>query len=112
METVVAATPTDEIVKELEIVRKLAESSEGKDHGKKEKDIIYPSQDNEAWELYDDSDTEDSKHIGNTVSCRFYNHQGCRRAKNCDYSHMPDNKSVRDELYVVFPLTLIFSLKI
>lgn len=58
----------------------------------------YPGYHEEPQELISDSDTGDCQHRGNGTPCRFYNRQGCTRAE-CHYSHAPDDKSVRDELY-------------
>ncbi len=38
----------------------------------------------------------DYYHIGNGVACWYYNHDTCMRGINCDYSHAPDIRSVRD----------------
>ncbi|OCH91987.1 hypothetical protein OBBRIDRAFT_833801 [Obba rivulosa] len=45
-----------------------------------------------------ESDSEDYKHIGNGIPCRFYNHYGCKKGSRCPYRHAPDPKSFRDEL--------------
>ena len=52
-------------------------------------------------EIEDESDSEDSKHAGNGVPCKFYNTTGCRRGRACKFAHRPDSKSVRDELCVL-----------
>ncbi|KAI0345588.1 hypothetical protein BDW22DRAFT_1426260 [Trametopsis cervina] len=44
------------------------------------------------------SDSSDYEHGGNEIPCRHYNHQGCKRGKDCLYKHAPDNRSVRDTL--------------
>jgi hypothetical protein len=46
----------------------------------------------------EESDTSDCNHLGNGISCRFYNHEGCTKGTDCRYSHAPDEKSVRDRL--------------
>ncbi|KAF4614612.1 hypothetical protein D9613_003397 [Agrocybe pediades] len=88
---------SEDISKELQTVRNLADSGKGKENAKEDRPP-YPSADAEAWELFEDSDTEDSVHIGNNVPCRFYNHDGCVRGESCLYSHAPDYKSVRDDI--------------
>ncbi|KAL0575379.1 hypothetical protein V5O48_006592 [Marasmius crinis-equi] len=45
-----------------------------------------------------DSGSSDCEHVGNGVGCRFYNHGGCTRGSRCQFSHAPDDKSVRDKL--------------
>jgi hypothetical protein len=54
------------------------------------------------------SDSSDWNHEGNGIPCRLYNHDGCTRGNDCRFSHAPDLKSVRDQLYVsfffIFPL--------
>ena len=45
-----------------------------------------------------ESDSSDCEHTGNGVACRFYNHAGCTRKGGCQFSHAPDDKSVRDKL--------------
>lgn len=60
----------------------------------------YPRVNDEPWEVYYDSDSEDCNQKGNKTPCRFYNHDGCRNGSQCHYSHAPDEKSVRDELSV------------
>lgn len=60
----------------------------------------YPRVNDEPWEVYYDSDSEDCNHKRNKTPCRFYNHEGCRNGAQCSYSHAPDDKSVRDELSV------------
>lgn len=47
------------------------------------------------------SDSSDFEHEGNSVPCRYYNHGGCKKGKSCKFRHAPDNRSVRDDLYVV-----------
>ena len=51
-----------------------------------------PYYDGEAWDLLLNFDSEDCKHIGNGIPCRFYNRLEFNRGENCAYSH---NKSVR-----------------
>ena len=46
------------------------------------------------------SESDDFKHEGNGIPCRFYNHDGCNRGSACAYKHAPDNRSIRDKLYV------------
>lgn len=57
----------------------------------------WPEYDEEACELSSNSDSSDCVHVGNGIPCRFYNHDGCSRGDQCNYSHAPDEKSVRDE---------------
>ena len=47
------------------------------------------------------SDSEDYKHNGNGIPCRFYNHDGCRAGASCKFKHAPDRRSVRDDLSVI-----------
>lgn len=54
-----------------------------------------------ALDIPDESDSEDFCHSGNGTPCKYYNSKGCRNGTRCRYSHAPDAKSVRDELYVV-----------
>jgi hypothetical protein len=61
-------------------------------------DLPYPRRNTEPFEYESDSDTEDCRHKGNGIACRFYNHAGCSRGNNCTFSHAPDDKSVRDGL--------------
>ncbi|PBK82970.1 hypothetical protein ARMGADRAFT_1038260 [Armillaria gallica] len=39
----------------------------------------------------------DYYHIGNGVACWYYKHDTSMRGINCDYSHAPDIRSVRDK---------------
>jgi hypothetical protein len=50
-----------------------------------------------AWEIPEDSDTEDCKHRGDSTYAA-YNHGSCKEGRACLYSHGPDTMSVRDEL--------------
>ena len=66
-------------------------------------DEDYPHFDDEPWPgvSCSDSDTSDHDHTGEPkqgFACRFYNHGGCNRGRECGFSHAPDGKSVRDEL--------------
>lgn len=72
-------------------------------------DEEFPPFDGEEWDPPLDSDTEDARHEGNGTPCRFYNHDGCRKGTFCDYSHAPDDDSVRNELYVSFRLLISIS---
>lgn len=60
-----------------------------------------PRNDDLPWPLLSESETEDCKHTGNFTTCRFYNHSGCSKGAGCPFSHAPDAKSVRDEVYAV-----------
>ena len=51
-------------------------------------------------ELESVSDSSDWNHVGNGSPCPDYNHDGCKRGVECEFSHAPDHKSVRDRLYV------------
>ncbi|TFY64734.1 hypothetical protein EVG20_g5849 [Dentipellis fragilis] len=44
------------------------------------------------------SDSSDYRHEGNGVPCRFYNHAGCTKGRDCPYSHAVNHASVRDDL--------------
>ncbi|KAI0264886.1 hypothetical protein BC834DRAFT_970456 [Gloeopeniophorella convolvens] len=44
------------------------------------------------------SDSSDCQHAGNGKPCRDYNHDGCMRGAQCEFSHAPDYRSVRDGL--------------
>lgn len=81
--------------------------AERKKHGdgqraEKTYDEEFPPFDAEEWDPPLDSDSEDVKHTGNGKPCRFYNHGGCGKGALCDYSHAPDDKSIRDDLYAPF----------
>jgi hypothetical protein len=74
-----------------------------------ELDFSYPQYDDEALEMDSLSNTSDCNHRGNGVPCRFYNREGCAKGTLCPFSHAPDEKSVRDDLYVSAPpATLLF----
>jgi hypothetical protein len=60
----------------------------------------WPHPDQDKLELASMSDSSDCNHVGNGVACRFYNHNGCEKGEACAFSHGPDEKSVRDDLYV------------
>ncbi|KAG5340650.1 hypothetical protein C0989_000905 [Termitomyces sp. Mn162] len=61
-------------------------------------DFAFPRYDDDKLEIAEPSDSSDCNHVGNGVPCRFYNHDGCARGIECDFSHAPDEKSVRDDL--------------
>lgn len=43
------------------------------------------------------SESEDAKHEGNNIPCRYYNRQqGCKHGTACKFSHASDDMSVRD----------------
>lgn len=70
-----------------------------------------PHPDDLPWTLLSDSETEDCKHTGNTfdlTACRFYNHSKCTKGAECNFSHAPDAKSVRDEMYALHLAHLSF----
>ncbi|KAF8874770.1 hypothetical protein CPB84DRAFT_1715571 [Gymnopilus junonius] len=98
LETVIAEDPASvqEATKELNTVRTLLEEDGGIEEEETEKK--HPNFDDEPWDYYSDSETEDCNHEGNKTPCRFYNHAGCARGRSCQFSHAPDDNSVRDEL--------------
>ena len=53
------------------------------------------------------SDTEEYTHFGNGIPCRYYNHEGCNQGERCKFKHAADNRSVRDDLYVLDNVILI-----
>ncbi|KAF5378169.1 hypothetical protein D9615_007587 [Tricholomella constricta] len=61
-------------------------------------DFAFPRYEDEKLQLAERSDSSDCNHVGNGVPCRFYNHDGCARGADCEYSHAPDEKSVRNDL--------------
>jgi hypothetical protein len=61
-------------------------------------DFGFPAYDQEALEVAEYSDSSDCNHTGNGIQCRFYNHGGCDKGSYCTFSHVPDEKSVRDDL--------------
>ncbi|EIW74040.1 TPR-like protein [Coniophora puteana RWD-64-598 SS2] len=50
------------------------------------------------FESESESGSSDAEHEGNSIPCRFYNHDGCKRGHACAYSHKNDDLSVRDGL--------------
>ena len=99
LEVVVARDPScTEARNELEAIEKLTDFEGDVGDGYSSDELNWPPYDGEAWDLLSDSDSEDCKHIGNGIPCRFYNRLECNRGENCAYSHAPDNKSVRDNL--------------
>lgn len=97
-ETVLHYDPHNKDAKEeLAIVRDLLRAGEGRQLI--DEDDGYPKGDETPWASYSDSDTPDCKHKGiRKAPCRHYNHSGCDLGSACEYSHAPDDKSVRDEL--------------
>ena len=72
-------------------------------------DFAFPSPSPSIPPLYEPSlsDSSDCFHVGNGIPCRFYNTHplGCGMGVLCRFSHSPDEKSVRDNLYASpFPL--------
>ncbi|KAF8258067.1 hypothetical protein EI94DRAFT_1755912 [Lactarius quietus] len=57
-----------------------------------------PSLADPTIELESVSDSSDWNHEGNGFPCSYYNHDGCKPGIECDFSHGPDHKSVRDRL--------------
>ncbi|SJL04759.1 uncharacterized protein ARMOST_08129 [Armillaria ostoyae] len=68
------------------------------DDGYASSDYGAPSEDRDKDDSSTNSDSSDCRHVGNGVACRFYNHGGCNRGKNCAFSHAQDDKSIRDDL--------------
>jgi hypothetical protein len=66
-------------------------------------DEEFPPFDGEEWDPTVDSDSEEAKHVGNGKPCKFHNYPGGCHKSRCNFSHAPDDKSVRDELYVLKP---------
>ena len=96
LQDIVAQDPNNESAKEeLRSVEEQMRNNNGTPEGAFDK---YPLHQDTPWELLSDSESEDSKHIGNRMPCRFYNKGECRRGTECKFSHAPDAKSVRDEL--------------
>ncbi|TFK34378.1 hypothetical protein BDQ12DRAFT_636513 [Crucibulum laeve] len=84
------ANPVDEEVKDLDF---------GFPHWPKDGEDEVDGVDNKLqWDQGSLSDSSDCEHTGNGVPCRFYNHDGCKRGKECEFMHAPDEKSVRDDL--------------
>ncbi|KAK7037581.1 hypothetical protein VNI00_011073 [Paramarasmius palmivorus] len=52
----------------------------------------------DEYNAVSDSESSDCEHKGNGTTCRFYNHGGCNRGTRCQYSHAPDDRSIRDDL--------------
>ncbi|KAG6881568.1 hypothetical protein C0993_000928, partial [Termitomyces sp. T159_Od127] len=61
-------------------------------------DYAFPRYEDPRLEIAEPSDSSECNHTGNGVPCRFYNHAGCARGAACEFSHAPDEKSVRDDL--------------
>ncbi|EPQ53369.1 hypothetical protein GLOTRDRAFT_111949 [Gloeophyllum trabeum ATCC 11539] len=62
-------------------------------------DYIYPPPDEHLWQNWEEgSDSSDFNHEGSNIPCRWYNRDGCKKGRECPYSHAPDAKSVRDKL--------------
>jgi len=57
-----------------------------------------PRPNDPKFELESVSDSSDWNRMGNGFPCSHYNHDGCSRGVNCELSHGPDDKSVRDRL--------------
>ncbi|KAF9460879.1 hypothetical protein BDZ94DRAFT_1197036 [Collybia nuda] len=104
-ETITSADPNNReagMQEEMVLLQLMEEEDDddGDDDGDDESsDYEWPHYDEELENSSsDESDTSDCNHIGNGVSCRFYNHQGCTKGMSCRFSHAPDSKSVRDRL--------------
>lgn len=67
----------------------------------------WPRPESEKLEIASLSDSSDCNHVGNGIPCRFYNHEGCAKGDKCIFSHAPDEKSVRDDLYVFLLFQLV-----
>ncbi|KAI9438977.1 hypothetical protein H4582DRAFT_107123 [Lactarius indigo] len=61
-------------------------------------DDFGPSLTDPGKELESVSDSSDWNHWGNDSPCWYYNRDGCTRGVECEFSHAPDYKSVRDRL--------------
>ncbi|KAJ8093472.1 hypothetical protein PM082_020329 [Marasmius tenuissimus] len=103
-EAVVQQEPRNtEVASELKIVRKITQDGKNSpsDDEYSDGEYIWPRceeyEDNENG-AESDSGSSDCEHTGNGVACRFYNHGGCTRKGGCQFSHAPDDKSVRDKL--------------
>ncbi|KAG8908167.1 hypothetical protein FRB99_008710 [Tulasnella sp. 403] len=60
--------------------------------------LDLPLVDDDASSCHTGSHTSDYEHQGNEIPCKAYNHDGCPRGRACDFSHAPDEQSVRDDL--------------
>ncbi|PBK83569.1 hypothetical protein ARMGADRAFT_1037743 [Armillaria gallica] len=49
----------------------------------------------------------DYYHIGNGITCWYYNHNTCMQGINCEYSHAPDIRN-REECLPSLPTRLLF----
>ncbi|KAI0065070.1 hypothetical protein BV25DRAFT_1989327 [Artomyces pyxidatus] len=98
LETILKQDPNcAEAQTELQEIRNLLQN----EPDRAEEDISddeYPSLDDPKVDLASMSDTSDFAHEGNGIPCRFYNHAGCNKGRDCSFSHAPDPKSVRDDL--------------
>ena len=110
-----------EAADELASVRSLLAltRSRGRSHGAKYGDSDYPSDSEIECELVPivsspaldesdrdtpfESDSSDFHQQGFGIPCRYYIHAGCARGRECKYKHTPDNRSVRNYLYVSSP---------
>ncbi|KAN0129038.1 hypothetical protein V8E53_013188 [Lactarius tabidus] len=79
-----------------EIVILLRERNEG-DESVKPVDC-RPFLNDAKYELESVSDSSDWNHEGDGSPCSNYNLDGCMRGAECEFSHGPDYKSVRDRL--------------
>ncbi|KAH8978380.1 hypothetical protein EDB86DRAFT_3090749 [Lactarius hatsudake] len=61
-------------------------------------DDVGPSLTDPGKELESVSDSSDWNHWGNGFPCQYYNRDGCTQGFECEFSHAPDHKSVRDRL--------------
>lgn len=83
-------------LKELDELRNLPDLDDDEIWpGDEEMDFRFPQ---DAALLLEESDLEDSTHVGNGVQCKFYNRAGCLMGSKCRFMHAPDERSVRDEL--------------
>lgn len=63
-----------------------------------DEDDKYPLFDDSPWGSHHESDSAEAQHTGTRRSpCRYHNRKGCFKGSLCEYSHAPDNQSVRDE---------------
>lgn len=61
--------------------------------------VSLPALDESDRDMPFESDTSDFHQQGFGVPCRYYNHGGCARGRECRYKHAPDDRSVRNNLY-------------
>ncbi|KAJ8094682.1 hypothetical protein PM082_010688 [Marasmius tenuissimus] len=89
-----------EVASELRLARQILKRGDNtfSDGEYTHKEYIWPPYKEACHELKSDSGLSDCEHIGNGVSCKYYNQGRCTRGQECAYSHAPDDRSVRDKL--------------